>query len=57
MIDRWAWRCEGKKRPGSRVINENGLHVWKRNADRTATCERCGMVLTVPEANDCFRRW
>jgi hypothetical protein len=54
----WVWACKGKKQPGeSRVVTENGLHSWMRNEDHTATCKRCGMVLSVEEANDCFRRW
>lgn len=32
----------------------DGFHVWKRNPDRTATCVKCKLVLTVEQANDCF---
>lgn len=30
------------------------LHCWKRNADRTATCVRCKLVLSAPHADEVF---
>lgn len=55
MIDRWAWMCKGKRRPGeSKVVTENGLHHWRRREDGTAYCKRCEMELTVAEATECF---
>lgn len=47
--------CKGKARKGeASVVTENGLHSWKRREDRTAFCKRCGMELTVEQADDCF---
>lgn len=54
----WIYECQGKPRSGgSRGESEGKLHVWKRNDDRTTFCMKCGIVLTVEQANDCFRQW
>jgi hypothetical protein len=51
----WVYVCKGKKRSGeSKVVSENGLHHWQRRSDRTAYCLRCGMELTVEQADECF---
>jgi hypothetical protein len=49
----WVFECQGKARPGDSA-GMGTLHVWQRNLDRTATCKKCGTVLTVEEADDCF---
>lgn len=33
---------------------DRGLHRWRRNEDRTATCLNCGLTLSVEDADDCF---
>lgn len=30
------------------------LHTWQRNPDMTATCVKCGLVLTREQADDCY---
>lgn len=45
--------CRGKARPGDRP-GYQGLHVWKRNPDQTATCQKCRITLTVEDADDVF---
>lgn len=46
LIETWHWACP-KGRRGS-------LHVWHRQPDNTASCSRCGALLTVAEADRCF---
>jgi hypothetical protein len=54
----WIWECPGKPRAGAtRGESEGKLHVWKRQPDRTAICKKCGLTLTVEQADDCFRQW
>jgi hypothetical protein len=50
----WVFACKGKPRPGD-SHGMSDLHVWRRNPDKTATCVKCEISLTVAEANDCFR--
>ena len=33
---------------------KNGLHTWRREPDRTATCVCCNKRLTVEQTADCF---
>lgn len=30
------------------------MHFWMRLPDRTAVCDKCGLKLTVAQADDCF---
>lgn len=33
---------------------KDNLHTWRRNADTTATCLKCEMVLNPVDAAECF---
>lgn len=53
LLAPWVFECRGRGRPGDRP-GLAGIHHWRRQPDRTAVCLKCGVVLSVEDADDCF---